>query len=144
MKNQHIRILLVAFMACNLLLAVACGKENVKTTGNLEPILANVIGTWRFDSLAGYFANSTVTFRDSLKFSAYGHGFEWELDGNIVKGTRYLDHNRTESVRMLIKDMRTTTGANGTETTMVVEGYFAQSYISNPDTVWTFGGNLKK
>lgn len=144
MKNQHIRILLAAFMACNLLLAVACGKEKVKTTGNLTPVLANVIGTWQFDSMAGDFAYSTVTFQDSLKFSAYGHGFLWELDGNTVKGTRYLDHYRTESVCMFIKDMRKVTVDDVTETSMQVEGYFAQSYISHPDTMWTFGGKMIK
>lgn len=150
MKNNHIRMLLGAFLACNLLLAVACGKEEYKTKGNLTPAMIVFLNsTWEFDSTAGDFAYSRLSFdKDSMRFSAY-RAFSWEVDGSYIKGRRYLDHDWDESVRMLIKELSVKTSADAEgnevkETTMVAEGYFSQAYLTNLDTFWTFHGTLTK
>lgn len=150
MKNNHIRILMGAFAACCLLLAVACGKEEYKTKGNLEPTAKCFVGSsWTFDSLSGDFAYSHLSFdKDSMRFSAF-NTYGWQLNGSTIEGRRLMQPNWDESVRMLIKELnvKTSTDAEGNqvkETTMVAEGYFARTYISNVDTFWTFHGTLKK
>ena len=148
MKNNHIRILMGAFMACCLLQAVACGKEEYKTRGNLKPTLIYFVGrSWMFDSLSGDFSNTYLSFdQDSMRFSAF-NTYSWKLNGSTFEGRRYLKPNWDESARMLIKEMNilTHTVAEGNqveETTMVAEGYFAHTYLSNVDTFWTFHGTL--
>ena len=144
-------------MACNLLLAMACGKESGKATGNLAPKKANLYGSWQFDTLSGDFSVTKITFKkgkgsvqDSLYFTANpGRGFLWDVNESTVEGTRYLEGYRRESVRMLINDLSINkyTDAEGnqvSETTMVVSGYFSETTLGNIDTVWNFKGNLKK
>lgn len=149
---------MMAFAACGLLLAAACGKES-KTAGNLKPSRENLTGQWQFDQyLSGDFMQSRITFRkgkdlvkDSLYFSAHpGRGFIWELNGNVVEGTRYLDGYHRESVRMLIRELSSNmyvdaaTADTTWDTTMVVKGYFTETTLGYFDTVWNFRGNLKK
>ena len=168
MKNSHIRILVMAFLACNLLLAVACGKESTK--GGIKPSKEVLYGNWKFfDSISsGDFFQSQIKFKkagmmqgyqeqDSLYFSANpGRGFLWEIKDGIVEGTRYLEGYRRESVRMLLKNITSTMYVVDREedgetvhdtvfdTTMVVRGYFSETNLGVVDTTWTFRGGLKK
>ena len=116
-----------------------------------EEYLQTLMGSsWMFvDSLSGDFFTSTVTFRpDSLHFSAHrGRGFTWTLNGTTVEGERYLEGYRHESVRMLLSNLAKLpvvddNGDTTYEITMTAKGFFAESDLTQLDTLWSFGGTL--
>ncbi len=149
MKNRYIRMLLLGLLGGHLLLATACSEpESVSATGNLKPTVLELTGTWQFDSLlSGNFAGTHLTFRDSMRFSAYGRGFSWMLDENIITGQRHIPDDYTESVRIVITSMNSAThqdeeGNPYKVKTMTIMGYFALTNVSALDTFWTFYGSL--